>query len=167
VKLLNHFYLDASALAKRYIPEPGMSVIGHLFSRVSPQRIIVLHLGIAEVVSVIVRKYNAKTLSPQTIAQALTNLEAEVINQPLMPKLEADADLINAALPLIGKHSINATDGILLRSAIDLAADLRLGGDDLVLVASDQRLLRASRAEGLQIFNPEIQTSADLDLLLA
>ena len=32
----------------------------------------------------------------------------------------------------------------------------------LVLVASDQRLLRAARAEGLQIFNPKIDSQQTL-----
>jgi hypothetical protein len=58
------------------------------------------------------------------------------------------------------------TDAILLRSALDLAANLRARGDDLVLVASGGRLQRAAQAEGLIVFNPETQTSADLDLLL-
>ncbi|MGH9768028.1 MAG: hypothetical protein ACREAB_11385 [Blastocatellia bacterium] len=53
-----------------------------------------------------------------------------------------------------------------LRSALDLAADLRVSGDNLALVASDQRLLRAAQAEGLIVFNPETHTTADLDQLL-
>jgi predicted nucleic acid-binding protein len=166
VKLPNRFYLDASALTKRYAPEPGALIIDHLFSRVAPDRIFVLHLGVAEVVSILVRKRNAKILSLKLVSQAFTDFEAEIINQPLTRKLEANADLINAALPLIRRHSINATDAILLRSALDLAAGLRASGDDLVLVASDHRLLRAAQAEGLLIFNPETQTTADLDLLL-
>lgn len=35
-------------------------------------------------------------------------------------------------------------------------------GDTLVLVASDQRLFRAAHAEGLQIFNPEIDSQQTL-----
>jgi hypothetical protein len=43
---------------------------------------------------------------------------------------------------------------------------LRARGDDLVLVASDQRLLRAAQVEGLLVFKPETQTTTDLDALL-
>ncbi len=161
----NYFYLDASALAKRYAPELGTPVVNYLFSRLPPRKIYVLHLGVAEVVSILVRKRNAKILSPLIVSQAFKNLEAEIINQPLIRKLDADADLINAALPLIIRRSINSTDAILLRSALDLAASLRVGKDDLVLVASDHRLLRAAQAEGLFVFDPETQTTADLDPL--
>jgi hypothetical protein len=34
-------------------------------------------------------------------------------------------------------------------------------------VASDQRLLRAAAAEGLATFNPETQSQAELDALIA
>ena len=59
---------------------------------------------------------------------------------------------------LIETHSLNSVDAMVLRSALDVVTELRSIGDTLVLVASDQRLLRAARAEGLQIFNPEIDS---------
>jgi hypothetical protein len=52
-----------------------------------------------------------------------------------------------------------------LRTALDLALIKRSIGDDLVVVASDQRLLRAAQAEGLP-FDPETQSQADLAVLL-
>lgn len=69
-------------------------------------------------------------------------------------------------MSVITKHSINATDAMLLRSALDVVANLRARGDDLVLVAADRRLLRAAQIEGLLTLNPETQTTADLDALL-
>ena len=52
-------------------------------------------------------------------------------------------------------ETITQRDALVLHSALDTATKLRSTDDRLVLVASDQRLLRAARAEGLQIFNPE------------
>jgi uncharacterized protein (DUF934 family) len=76
------------------------------------------------------------------------------------------AGLVFRAVPLILTHSINSTDAILLRSALDFAGQLRAAGHDLVLVVSDRRLLAAARAEGLATFNPETDANADLDALL-
>ena len=45
---------------------------------------------------------------------------------------------------------------MVLRSALDIATELRNTGDTLVLIASDQRLLRAAQTEGLFVFNPKI-----------
>ena len=162
----NVFYLDASALAKRYVPEPGSLIVDHLFAQAPASRLIVLYLGIAETASILLRKTNAKLLSSARYTQALGELGAEIINDSSLRKPTATNDLVNAALLLIRQHSINATDAVLLRSALDIAAALRKVGDDLVLVASDQRLLRAAQAEGLPTFNPETQSTADLDLLL-
>jgi hypothetical protein len=51
-------------------------------------------------------------------------------------------------------------------SAVAIARSKRRVGDDIVLVASDQRLLRAASAEGLMTFDPESQTVADLNRLV-
>ena len=36
---MNHFLLDASALAKRYHPENGLALVNHLFASVSNIRL--------------------------------------------------------------------------------------------------------------------------------
>ena len=65
-------------------------------------------------------------------------------------------------MDLIETHSLNSVDAMVLRSALNIAAELRSTDDTLVLVASDQRLLRAARTEGWQIFNPEIDSQQAL-----
>jgi predicted nucleic acid-binding protein len=51
-------YLDASALAKKYVPEPGSGTVQYLFTRVPRDRQAVLSVGVAEVISVFVRRRN-------------------------------------------------------------------------------------------------------------
>jgi hypothetical protein len=55
---------------------------------------------------------------------------------------------------------------VILRSVLDLVATLRAPSDTLVLVTSDQRLLRAAQVEGVLTFDPAMQTESDLDTLL-
>ena len=52
------------------------------------------------------------------------------------------------------------------RGSHNVAVKLRSTGDTLVLVASDQRLLRAAQNEGLLIFNPEIDPEQTLEAWL-
>jgi predicted nucleic acid-binding protein len=163
---LYSFYVDASALAKRYSPEIGTPLMNHLFGSVPTNRLCVLNIGIAEVVAVLVRKRNAGRLAAALFAQAVLNVRTELVSPQNLNRVTADDSLVTAALPLIDAHSINATDGIILCSALDIAAALRSSADELALVASDQRLLRAAQAEGLVTFDPETQTQADLDALL-
>ena len=163
---MNSFFLDGSALAKRYVPEIGSALVDVLVDTVAEQRIYLLNIGYAEVVSVLVRKKNAGGISAAVFSQALLNLEREVIRSPGKHLLSFDNSVAVDALAFIVKHAINATDAIVLRVALDIAQLLRAGGDDLVLVASDQRLLRATQVEGLTTFNPESQDHAALAPLL-
>jgi len=126
----------------------------------------VFNLGVAEVLSLLVRKRNDGRLSANGFAQSLIAFGAEVIHAADMRQIAAGNALVLAALPLIQAHFINATDAVILRSALELAASLRASGNDLVLVAADHRLLKAARAEGLLTFDPEAQTQSDLDALL-
>jgi predicted nucleic acid-binding protein len=160
------FFTDASALAKRYAPEHGSLLLDHLFASLPLNRLYILNVGMAEVVSLLVRKKNAGHLSSSAFAQAMLNFTAEILSSTSIQKIEVTNALVTSAVSFIESHSINATDAIILRSALDHTGNLRSAGDDLVLMASDQRLLRAAQAEGLTTFNSETQSQADLDALL-
>jgi predicted nucleic acid-binding protein len=163
---MNSFFLDGSALAKRYVPEIGSALVDVILDTVAEQRIYLLNIGYAEVVSVLVRKKNAGGISAAGFNQALLGLEREVIRSLGKHLLAFDNSVVSDALVFIVKHAINATDAIVLRVALDIAQLLRAGGDDLVFVASDQRLLRAAQAEGLSTYNPESQDHAALAPLI-
>jgi hypothetical protein len=159
-------YLDASALVKRYLPEAGTAVINYLFTRLPPSRMFLLGVGVAEAVSVFVRRRNGGMISAATFSQAMNLFDREIVAPTRPLKLPVARSLVSTSLPLIQTHSINGNDAIFLRSALSLASKLRPGGDGLFLVASDLRLLRAARAEGLITFDPERQSQADLDAIL-
>src|SRR5262249_29829911 len=114
-----------------------------------------------EVLSLLVRKKNAGQLSAADYSQALVEFSGEIVSSRIVRKVAAGNALVTAALPLIEVHSINATDAIILRLALNLATRLRAAGHDLILMASDQRLLRAAQAEGLLTFDPEAQSRVD------
>ncbi|MDE0426809.1 MAG: type II toxin-antitoxin system VapC family toxin [Candidatus Poribacteria bacterium] len=160
-----YFYFDASALAKRYIEETGSDKIDFLFSNVSLERLRCLTIGVMEVFWICVRKKNDGRISVSQFAESTTYLKSEIVDaQSNFRKISVPDSLVWDSMALIETHSLNSVDAIVLRSALDTAAELRNTTDTLVLVASDQRLLRAARSEGLQVFNPELdaqQTLAD------
>lgn len=160
-------YLDASALAKRYVPEVGAPLVDHLFAHSPPLELCCLLLNALEVVSMFVRKHNSHRISTAVYAVALSEYQRETLNGASFRKLTATDACLNAAVPLILRHSINATDAVLLHSALDLATEVRGEGGNVLLVSADRRLIRAARAEGLLTFDPETQTQTDLDALLA
>ena len=154
-----YFYFDASALVKRYVRESGSEKILFLFANVPLEHLSCLTLGAVEVFWICVRKRNDNRITSHQFERATTHLRHEVINsQSGFKTISAPDSLVWDSIRLIGTHSLNSVDAMVLRSALDTATELRSTGDRLVLVASDQRLLRAARAEGLQVFNPEIDS---------
>lgn len=163
---MNYFFLDASALAKRYSLEAGVDLLDYLFSKVPRDRLSCVLLGAAEVVSVLVRRRNGGLLSAVDFTQAMLNFTTEIVNATDFRTLALENGVILSAMAFIETHSINSNDAVVLRLALDIANHVRSTGDDVVLVASDRRLLRAAQAEGLATFDPETQSQADLDALL-
>lgn len=163
---MNSFYWDASALAKRYAPEIGTPLVNHLFTYVTPDRMLCLIVGVSEVISIFVRKKNARLITPEAFSQALVDFRTEIIEVDAFKLISIEDTLVFASHPLIEKHALNATDALILRSTLNMATVLRPVGNDIVLVTSDHRLLRAAQVEGLQTFNPEIDVQTALDILI-
>jgi uncharacterized protein len=164
--LASAFYVDASALAKRYVPEPGSALVDAILDSVPANRIYVLNIGTGEVVSILVRKRNAGIISVADFGQAVASFVAEIVRAGDVSKVSVTSRLVTSSFPLIVAHAINSTDAIALKAALAIARRLRAAGDDLILVASDQRLLRAAQAEGLATFNPEVQDQTALTALI-
>jgi predicted nucleic acid-binding protein len=162
---MNYFFIDASALGKRYVVETGTPLVNQLFNGVPRERMIALLLALGEVVSILVRRKNARQISEKVYRQAMAEFRAEVADSPDFVLHTVSDDLVRTSLPLIEQHSLNATDAIILRCALQIAETLRSTGDDLVLVTSDVRLAASAEATGLAIWNPETDSQAYLDEL--
>jgi predicted nucleic acid-binding protein len=160
------FYFDSSALGKRYASETGSLLVDAILDSVPHGRTYLLNVGAAELVSILVRKRNAGRISGAYFRQAYADFESEILHSADIRVQRITRRLVISSLPLIVTHSINSTDALTLKSALAIARRLRRDGDDLVLVASDQRLLHAAQAEGLITFNPEIQDHRVLAPLL-
>ncbi len=164
---MHYFYWDASALAKRYAPEIGTPLVNALFCTASRDRMMCLSVGTGEVISVLVRKKNAGLIPDTVFSQALIDFRAEVLSSAAEFRLVALEDrLVFASHVFIERYSLNATDVLVLRSALDVAAALQPAGDTLVLLSSDHRLLQAAQQERLTTLNPETDSQEQLTALL-
>ncbi|RKU08728.1 hypothetical protein C6502_14235 [Candidatus Poribacteria bacterium] len=163
---MNYFWLDASALVKRYVPEAGTPVVNYFFTRVPLQQMLCLLESVGEIISIFVRRRNGGAITGSDFNQAMLDFRFEVILCAEVEKAYPTESQIAASWELIETHSINSTDAIILRCALDSAIELRGDGDDLILVATDVRLLRAAQVEGLRTFNPETDSQAVLDAQL-
>lgn len=153
---MNFFWLDASALVKRYLVEIGTPLMNHFFAQAPPQRMICLLEGVGEVISVLIRRRNGGAISAAACQQSLSALRTEILNQPDIEKVERLSPQVVNSWLLIDQHSLNSTDALILQCALDYASNLRVAGFDLVFISADVRLIRAAKLEGLQTIQPEI-----------
>ena len=161
---MNYFLFDTSALAKRYVPEVGTPLINHLLNTVSKQRMFVLVLAFGELVSLFVRKKNSGQISRMSYLQALADSRSEMISMVIQ---SVSDDLVWKSLSLIEQYSINATDAIILRCALNIADTLRVLGHDLVLVTSDIRLANSAQSTKLVVWDPERNDQSSLEELIS
>lgn len=160
-------YFDASALVKRDAQEQGASLINSIFDLCPYDRMTCPTIGILEIISILVRKYNDGRLSQKLFAQSMIELRSEIVDNDSFVATPIDDSLLLAALEFIPKHNLNATDAIILRSAMTLQQHLGAQGHDLLLVTTDRRLARAAQVEGLTVYDPELDNLAALQQLLS
>ncbi|MDE0484811.1 MAG: type II toxin-antitoxin system VapC family toxin [Candidatus Poribacteria bacterium] len=158
-----YFYFDASALVKRYTQEIGSEKTNFIFTNVPQNRLMCSILAVVELFWIFVRKKNDGRITNLDYSQAGKNLNYEIIDSGSEFKTISIPDtLVLNSMSIIETHSLNSVDAIVLRSALDIAAELHNTGNTLILVASDQRLLRAAQEEGLLVFNPEVDPQQTL-----
>lgn len=160
------FYFDANALAKRYSREAGTDLVNELFRQVALTQMTCLTLSIVEVMSILVRKKNDGRLAMTTFDQAMTNFRKEVIDAKAFAKATINDSLVMSALSFVAKHNINSTDAVILRSVLNMKEKLDATGDQLVLLSSDKRLIKAAKIENVDVFDPEAETLASLQKLI-
>lgn len=162
---MNHFILDASALVKRYVTEPGTPCLNVIMRQVGTDRRHCVSISALETLSIIVRARNGGRLPARQADAALALFHGETFGGGVQI-IPARNDVVFGAAPLLQRHNINSADAVLLRAALDLRAALRENEHDLILVASDERLLRAADRERFPAFDPETEDTTSLDNLI-
>ena len=159
-------YFDASALAKRYAAEPGTPAVNELFRLVPAGKMQCSLLGMLEIISILVRKRNDGRLSPELYAQASADLDDEIMKRKVVELTSVDDALVRTAASMILKHNLNATDAVVLHSALQSRQIIAASAENCFLCAADKRLNRAAQLEGIATLDPEIETEQSLKRLL-
>lgn len=147
------FYLDASAIAKQYLPnEHGVEfVIELLHSPHSSDTFVTSTLSLVEVKAAISRRIER----PDARSVLLSAYEIDV--HETFEILPVDDNIIVEAGRVVESHRLRAGDAIHLASALSVAAV----SDDskLFMVSSDVELLEASEAAGIGALDPQSENA--------
>ena len=133
-------YLDASALVKLCVDEPGSALAAALWD--GADVVATARIADAEVCAALAAGRRSGHLDADAAARAL---DAWRRLWPAMHVVEVHPDVADRAAVLVGEHALRGGD------ALHLAAALTLRSPDLVMAVWDEHLADAARAEGLRV----------------
>jgi uncharacterized protein len=138
--LINYF--DASALVKRYVRESGTPTVRRLLRQ---EQAATSRLSEAEISSALCRRLREGGLTARQYQRVLEALRADLARLEIV---ELSPAVVAAVHPLLARHGLRAGDALQLASALMLREAV---GDELALVAYDERLHAAARIEGFRV----------------
>ena len=149
------YYLDTSALVKRYVDEIGSEWLREVAAPESRSLLFISRLAIVELISALSRRLREGALTPEEFASARDAFRGDCLSEyQVMPPTMTVIDL---ACALVERHSLRAYDATHLGTALGAHRFLQAAGRaPLIFLSSDERLVRAAGSEGLQVDNPNL-----------
>lgn len=144
---MKFYFLDTSALVKRYHSEKGTDRIDKIFAE-DDRAIVISSISITEIVSALNRKKEDKIISKEDLEIALSKFFHDAIKDFLV--LELDGEHIKSSIMLVMKRNIRTLD------ALQLAVALGMKELKVTFVCADKKLASVAEKEGLQTINPEV-----------
>jgi predicted nucleic acid-binding protein len=143
------FYVDTSALAKRYLSETGSSWVRGWIAPAAGNAVVICELTPIEMFSLLERRRREGSLSATNAAllqsDFLVHAQAEYIVAVV------DSPSLVHARTLITHHPLRALDAVQLACALKTHA---VAGGPITFVSGDRNLLVAAAAEGLGVDDP-------------
>ena len=142
------YFLDTSALVKRYHVELGSPMVIGLFDD-PVNYLAICSLSLAETLAVLVRRRRRAEISEEDFDTARFRVALDISTERV-GVIDVERRHILAAHDLILQHPLSGMDAVILACALDLTED------SPIFVCADVRsgLLRAAEACGLSTLNP-------------
>lgn len=147
------YFLDTSAIVKRYVQEPGTTWIRGLTRRGAPDPIYLARVTLVEVSSAITRRSRGGSVGAPQAAALLARFRQHFHGRYVT--VEITSSLWDAAARLAERHALRAYDAVQLAAAIDISHRSQASGlGPITLISADQQLNAAALAEGLGVDDP-------------
>lgn len=148
------YFLDTSALVKRYVQEVGSDWIAEITHPESGHDIYVLQLTELEAVSAIVRRSRGGTLPLADGAVALADMGYDFRYQYQV--LRVSGTLIHRGISMTRIYGLRANDALQLAAAVHLQERrTALSLPAIVLVSAERELNAAATTEGVLLEDPD------------
>jgi len=140
------YYLDSSALVKRYAAESGSDRVAALVE--GDHKLAISWLAVPETLSAVARRAKGGSICTEDFASIRSQLNLDMQRFMIADVCGAPIDGIEL---LIARHALRGADSIHLSTALWLRKETK---SQVIFVASDNELLIAARAERLKTLNP-------------
>jgi predicted nucleic acid-binding protein len=150
---VSNYYLDTSALVKRYIDEIGSAWLRALVDPALSPVLVVSQLLIVEMTSAFNRRLREGTVNRDDYTRMIDAFRDDcLVEYKIMP---LDEFIIDLACELLERHPLRAYDAIHLGTTLVINRLLMAHQmPALTFLCADERLLNAATAEGLAVDNP-------------
>lgn len=147
------YYLDTSALVKRYVNESGSEWLrAQLMAQPQPT-VIIVDIGVVEMISALNRRRREKTLTLSEYQKIRDAFQSDCLNEYSI--INIVDNLVVQANQLLEAHPLRAYDAIHLAAAIVVNRQLVSNNfTPLTFVSADNQLNDAASIEGLLVDNP-------------
>ncbi len=154
------YYLDASALLKRYVKEIGTEVMDSLLGeKTTSDAFTTSMLAVLEINASFRRLQKGRLISQRMMERSLIGFWRDVL--AFEHRIPLTDVILDAVLDVVATHALRAGDAIHLASVLEVQALSRATDQPLVVFSSDNELLAACQAEGISTLNPEDSDAMD------
>ena len=153
---MSHYYLDSSALVKRYVAEAGTGWAANLCATSAGHTLYTVRISGAEIVAALFLRVRTGTLAESDAQAAAAQFRADLRDRYQI--VETTERVVDLAMMLAERHGLRGYDSIQLAAALalQLARD-SLSLSAITFVCADDRLNTAAEAEGLSVENPNLR----------
>lgn len=151
------YFLDSSALVKRYSAESGTSWLIRIVRPVSKNFLSVVSITGVEIVSALTRKRRGGNLSSRQYDNAVRRFEREWGIRYF--KADVTDQLVEDGIALTKKYGLRGYDAVQLAAGRAVTSRRSVSGlSPLIFVSADHDLINAALAEGFVVENPDNHT---------
>ena len=151
--MVNIYFLDSSALIKRYVVEIGSPWIKTLTDSQTGNSLLLVRITWVEVLSAFARRQREGGITAAEVAALIAKFRSEFNSRYRV--IEVDLALVERAGELIVQYPLRAYDAVQLASALRVQSLLTsMPETQLIFVSADNRLLDIAQSAGLAMDNP-------------
>lgn len=150
---MTNYYLDTSALSKRYVKEVGSEWVREITESQSGNLLLTARVTMIEFYSALARRAREGSVGLSVVD--VTIRAFKVHSATSYNFVELDMAVVDVAQRLLQEHMLRAYDAVQLASSL-VANNVLVENElsPLVFVSADERLNRVAAAKDLDVVNP-------------